>query len=72
MKFPSNASKQQKCIVWQYVANFLAKNCFYSQLYPFTGLFKNSCLNKSKISYEFALFKHGKKNKHSEYFSARF
>ena len=39
---------------------------------PFTGLIKNCCLNKSKFSSGFAPFKHGKKNKHSEYFSALF
>ena len=39
---------------------------------PFTGLIKNYCLNKSKFSSGFASFKYGKKNKISEYFSARF
>ena len=33
---------------------------------------KNICLNKSKFSSRFALFKHGKKNKFSEFFSACF
>ena len=39
---------------------------------PFTGLIKNSCVNKSKFSLGFASFKHGKKYKLSENFSARF
>ena len=45
---------------------------FFSYLSPLTGLIKNSYLNKSKFSSGFAPFKRGKKNKTSEYFSARF
>ena len=48
------------------------KTVFFKYLSPFTGLIKNYCLNKSKFSSEFAPFKHGKKNKLSVYFSARF
>ena len=29
MNFQKNASKQQKDIVWQYVAHFVEKNTFY-------------------------------------------
>ena len=36
----------------------------------FTGLIKKNCSNKSKFSSGFAPFKHDKKNKLSEYFSA--
>ena len=39
---------------------------------PFYWFEKKSCLNKSKFSSGFAPFKHGQKNKLSEYFSARF
>ena len=35
-------------------------------------LLVNCCLNKYKFSFEYAPFKHGKKNKLFEYFSARF
>ena len=48
------------------------KTIFVNILSPFTGLLKNNCLNKSKFSSGFAPFKHGKKNKLSEYLSARF
>ena len=48
------------------------KTVFFKYLSPFIGLIKNSCLNISKFSSGFAPFKHGKKNKLSEYFSARF
>ena len=41
-------------------------------LSPFTHLIKNSCLNKTKLSSGFAPFKHGHKNKLSEFFNARF
>ena len=50
MNFPKNASKQQKGMVLKYVAQFVEKNSFCSYLSPFTGLIKNSCLNKSKFS----------------------
>ena len=40
--------------------------------YPFNCFDQKSWLNKSKISSGFAHFKHGKKNKLSVYFSARF
>ena len=33
MDFPKNASKQQKGIVWQYVAHFAEKNIFVN-IYP--------------------------------------
>ena len=39
---------------------------------PFDRFVQKSCLNKSIFSSGFASFKHGKKNKLSEYFSARF
>ena len=39
---------------------------------PFDRFVQKSCLNKSIFSTGFASFKHGKKNKLSEYFSARF
>ena len=39
---------------------------------PFYWFIKKCCLNKSKFSSGFAPLKHGKKNKHSEYFCARF
>ena len=50
MNFLKNASKQQKSIVFYYVAHFVEKNSFCLYLSPFTGLLKNSCLNKSKFS----------------------
>ena len=61
MNFPINASKQQKSIVYQYVAHFVEKNSFCQYLSPFTGLIKNSCLNKSNFSSGFSPFKYGKK-----------
>ena len=52
--------------------SYVEKNNFCKYLSPFTGLIKKSCLNKSKFYSGFAPFKHGKKNKLSEYSSARF
>ena len=57
MNFPQNASKQQKGIVDQYVTHLLEKSSFCQYLSPFTGLIKNSCLNKSNFSSGFAPFK---------------
>ena len=54
------------------MAHFVEKDIFCLYLSPFTGLIKNSCLNKSKFSSVFTLFKYGTKKKISEYFSARF
>ena len=48
------------------------RTVFFKYLSPFTGLIKRNCLNKSKFSSRFTLFKHVKKNKLSEYFSAPF
>ena len=70
MNFPQNASKPKKDIVEQYLAHFLERIKKKKNLSLFNILIKNSCLNKSNFSSEFALFKHGKKNKFSEYFSA--
>ena len=39
---------------------------------PFYWFDQNSSLNKSKYFLDLSLFKNGKKNKLSEYFSARF
>ena len=72
MNFPKNASKQQKGIVQQCVARFVEKNCFCKYLTAFTGLIEKCCLNKSKFYSVFSPFKHGKKNKLSNNFSARF
>ena len=72
MNFPKNSSKQQKDIVQQYMAQFVEKNSFCYYLSHFSVLIKKSCLNKSKFSTGLEPFKHGKKYKLSEYFSARF
>ncbi len=48
------------------------KTSFFKDFYNFTGLIKNSYLNKSKFYSGFAFFKRVKKNKLSEYFSAPF
>ena len=45
---------------------------FLLYLSHFTGLIKNSCLNKSKFSSGFVPFKHGEKNKLSGFFGAHF
>ena len=50
----------------------LWRKTVFVDIYPIlTGLFKNSSLNKSKFSSGFSPFKHGKKSKLSEFFSAR-
>ena len=67
MNFHQNSSKQQKSVVKQYMAHCEEKNSS-----SITGLFKNCCLKISKFSSGFSPFKHGKKNKFNEYFSARF
>ena len=54
------------------MAHFGEKNSFCKYLFPFSGLIKNNCLNKSKFSWGFDPFKHGKKKKLSKYISARF
>ena len=54
MNFPINASKQQKGLVYQYVAHFLEKNSFCQYLSPFTGLIKKIYLNQSKFSTGFS------------------
>ena len=41
---------------------FWRKIFFFKYLSLFNVLIKKSCLNKSKFSSEFALYKHGKKN----------
>ena len=53
---PENAPKQQKLIVYLYVAHFGEKNSFSYYLSPFTDLFKKSCLNISKYFTGFAPF----------------
>ena len=58
MNLTQSASKQQKGIVQQYMAQFEEKNSFCKHLFPFTVLIKNNCLNKSKFSSGFATFKH--------------
>ena len=50
----------------------MEKNSFCKYLSAFTDFIKYSCLNKSKFSSGFSLFKHGKKKILSEYFSPRF
>ena len=51
MNFPKNASKQQKGLVYQYLAHFVEKKKFlFLYLSTFTGLIKNTSLNKSKFS----------------------
>ena len=45
------------------MAHFGEKNSFCKYLFPFSGLIKNNCLNKSKFSSGFDPFKHGKKKK---------
>ena len=45
---------------------------FFLNLTHFTGFFEYNCSNKSKFSSGFAPFKYAKKNKLSEYFTARF
>ena len=53
------------------MAHFEKKNSFCLYLSPFTGLIKNSCLNKSNFPQDLPLFKYGKKNKLSNFFGAR-
>ena len=71
MNFHKIASKQQKDSLAE-CGSLCEEKSFCWYLSPFTGLIKNSCLNKSKFSSGFFPFKHGKRNKVSEFFSAHF
>ena len=48
------------------------ENLFFKYLFLFNVLIKNCCINNFKFSWEFSVFKHGKKNNLSENFRARF
>ena len=71
MNFSKKTSKQQKGLVYQYVAN-LWRNFFYYIFIPFYWFKQKQLFKQIQIFLRFASFKHGKKNKLSEYYSARF
>ena len=54
MNFPQNASKYSLAVC----GSLWGEKQFLLEFVPFTGLIKNSCLNKSKFYSGFTLFKH--------------
>ena len=72
MNFHENASKQQKSIVYLYVADFEEKNKYFLIFLPFKWFDKKQFFKQIQIFLRIALFKPVKKNKLSEYFSALF
>ena len=71
MNFPKNASKQQKGLVYQYVAHFVEKFFFVLIFIPFYWFDQKHLFKEIQIFLRILyLFKHGKKTKLSEYFIA--
>ena len=62
MNFPKNAKKNNRKAKFSSMWLTLWRITVFVNIYPLLLVWlKNSCLNKSKISSGFALFKHGKK-----------
>ena len=55
LNLPQNASKEQKGIDLQFVAQFVRKT-FFVNTYPLLQIVQKICLNKSKFSSGFAPF----------------
>ncbi len=70
MNFPKNASKKKKRIVLLYVSNFKEKKKIFVNISPI--LLARSKHLHLNFPQHLPLFKHVKKNKLSEYFSAPF
>ena len=72
MKFIKNASKQQKIVVWRYVAHFEEKNCFVNIVTFYCFEQKGLFITKPNWPQDFPLFKLVAKNKLSKYFRVSF
>ena len=70
MNFLKNASKTTERHNLAVCGSLCGEKQVFVNIYPFYWFDKKNCLNISKFSSGFASFKHGKKNKLSEYFSA--
>ena len=71
VNIPQNASKKTEVPSLAVSGSLCAEIFFLLIFIPFYYFDQKSSLNKSKFSSVFAPFKHGKKNKLSEYFNAR-